>query len=56
LFVHLHTLATDGAFEALPDGGVRFHPATQLTDDDLRVVLDKVAADLAKAGLTDDIV
>jgi hypothetical protein len=56
LFVHLHTLATDGAFEALHGGGVRFHPATQLTDDDLRAVLDKVAADLAKAGLTDDVV
>lgn len=55
LFVHLHTLTTDGAFEVLPDGGVRFHPATQLTEDDLRAVLDKVAVDLAKAGLTDDV-
>ncbi len=37
--VHLHALATDGASEALPDAGTVFHPATELNDGDLRVVL-----------------
>jgi hypothetical protein len=54
LFVHLHTLATDGAFEELPDGDVRFHPIESLTPEDLREVGKRVAADLAEAGVTDD--
>ena len=53
LYVHLHTLATDGAFEQHPDGSVVFHPITVLSGDDLVRVLADVAADLAKAGLPD---
>jgi hypothetical protein len=55
LYVHLHTLATDGAFEELPGGDVRFHPIESLTPEDLLEVGKRVAADLAKAGVTDDI-
>ena len=53
LFVHLHTLATDGAFAQPAGGEVAFHPITTLCDDDLARVLDDVAADLANAGLPD---
>jgi hypothetical protein len=55
LYVHLHTLASDGAFEQQPDGNVVFHPITGLVDADLARVLSDVAADLAKAGLPDEV-
>jgi hypothetical protein len=55
LFVHLHLLATDGAFEEQPDGNIVFHPLTDLNERDLLRVLDAVAADLADASVPDDI-
>jgi hypothetical protein len=55
LFVHLHVLATDGAFEEQPDGNIVFHPLTDLHERDLARVLDAVAADLSHAGLPDDL-
>jgi len=55
LCFHLHTLASDGAFEQQPDGNVVFHPITGLVDADLARVLSDVAADLAKAGLPDEV-
>ena len=55
VFVHLHVLATDGAFEQRPDGNVVFHPLTDLHERDLVRVLDAVAADLADAGLPDEL-
>jgi hypothetical protein len=55
LFVHLHVLATDGAFEQQPDGNVVFHPLTDLHERDLVRVLDAVAADVADAALPDDL-
>jgi hypothetical protein len=55
LFVHLHVLATDGAFEEQPDGNIVFHPLTDLHERDLARVFDAVAADLADAGLPADL-
>lgn len=53
LYVHLHTLATDGAFALQPNDTLAFHPVTALSGDDLARVLSDVAADLANAGLSD---
>jgi len=53
LFVHLHVLVTDGAFEK-SGGGVVFHPLSELDEVQLVHVVEAVAADLAKAGLEVD--
>ena len=55
LFVHLHVLATDGAFEQHPGGNVVFHPLTDLHERDLVRVLDTVAADVADGGVADEL-
>jgi hypothetical protein len=54
LFVHIHSLVTDGAFEQQADGSVVFRSVTGLCELDLVRVLDEVAADLAQAGVLDD--
>ena len=55
LFVHLHALVSDGAWQQQPDGRPVFRPAPPLTDLDLDAVLRRVAADLAKADLDEDV-
>jgi hypothetical protein len=51
LYVHLHCLVTDGAFEDSPrDASPQFRPMPALSDADLVAVLRPVADDLADCG------
>jgi hypothetical protein len=40
--VHFHVLVTDGVFSGDPTGGAEFHPALDLSDDDVLAVQTKI--------------